>query len=90
MDRSPAEVVATLLDGGLPVQCIVFWPPRCRFRNAGRSALEGSERESRGTVRCGMGETIHDALATRCTVPVSLEDLTHCDIQEPRPLGPTS
>ncbi len=35
--------------------------------------LEGSERESRGTVRCGMRETIDDALATRCTAPVSLE-----------------
>ena len=35
VDRSPAEVVATLLDGCLPVQ-----PPRsglCRFRNAERS-----------------------------------------------------
>jgi hypothetical protein len=26
--------------------------------------FEGSERESRGTVRCGMGETIDDVLAT--------------------------
>ena len=35
--------------------------------------LEGGERESRGTVRCGMGETIDDALASRRAVPVSLE-----------------
>ena len=35
--------------------------------------FEGSERESRGTVRCGMGETIDDALATGRTVPGSLE-----------------
>ena len=35
--------------------------------------LEGSERESRGTVRCRMGETIDDALASRRTVPGSLE-----------------
>ncbi len=35
--------------------------------------LEGSEREGRGTVRCGMGKTIDDALATRCTAPASLE-----------------
>ena len=35
--------------------------------------LHRSERESRGTVWCGMGETIDDALATRCTVPGSLE-----------------
>ena len=35
--------------------------------------LERSERESRGTVRCGMGKTIDDALASRRTVPGSLE-----------------
>ncbi len=35
--------------------------------------LEGSERESRGTIRCGMGKTIDDALATGRTVPVGLE-----------------
>ena len=35
--------------------------------------LQRSERESRGTVRCGMGETIDDALASRRAVPVSLE-----------------
>ena len=35
--------------------------------------LDGSERESGAAVRCGMGQTIDDAFATRCTVPVSLE-----------------
>ena len=35
--------------------------------------LERSERESRGTIRCGMGKTIDDALASCCTVPGSLE-----------------
>ena len=35
--------------------------------------LERSERESGGTIRCGMRETIDDALASRRTVPVSLE-----------------
>ncbi len=35
--------------------------------------LERSERESRGTIRCGMGKTIDDALASRRTVPGSLE-----------------
>ncbi len=35
--------------------------------------LERSERESRGTIRCGMGETIDDALASGRTVPGSLE-----------------
>ena len=35
--------------------------------------LEGSERESGGTIRCGMGMTIDDALATWRTVPVGLE-----------------
>ena len=35
--------------------------------------LQRSERESRGTVRCGMGETIDDALASRRAVPCSLE-----------------
>ncbi len=35
--------------------------------------LERSERESRGTIRCGMGKTIDDVLASRCTVPGSLE-----------------
>ena len=35
--------------------------------------LEGSERESRGTVRCGKGKTIDDALATWRTAAVSLE-----------------
>ena len=41
VDRSPAEVVATLLDEEVycaaNARCIVFWPPS-RFRNAGRSA----------------------------------------------------
>jgi len=37
--------------------------------------LEGSERESRGTIRCWVGKTIDDALATRRTVAVSLEPL---------------
>ena len=35
--------------------------------------FEGSERESGGAVPCGMGETIDDVLATRRTVPGSLE-----------------
>ncbi len=35
--------------------------------------LERSERESRATVRCGMGKTIDDALASRRAVPCSLE-----------------
>ena len=35
--------------------------------------LERSERERRGTIRCGMGETIDDALATGRTVAVGLE-----------------
>ena len=35
--------------------------------------LERSERESRATARCGMGETIDDALASRRAVPCSLE-----------------
>ena len=35
--------------------------------------LERSERESRGTTRCGMGKTIDDVLASRRTVPGSLE-----------------
>ena len=35
--------------------------------------LEGGERESRGTIRCGMGKTIDDALASCWTVPGSLE-----------------
>ena len=35
--------------------------------------LKGGERKSRGTVRCGMGETIDDALTSRRAVPVSLE-----------------
>ena len=35
--------------------------------------LERSEREGRAAIRCGMGKTIDDALATRSTVPGSLE-----------------
>ena len=35
--------------------------------------LERSERESRGSIQCGMGKTIDDALASRRTVPGSLE-----------------
>ena len=35
--------------------------------------LERSERESRGTIRCGMWETIDDALASTRAVPCSLE-----------------
>ncbi len=34
--------------------------------------LEGGERESGGTVRCGMGETIDDALGSARTVAGSL------------------
>ena len=50
MDRSPAEVVATLLMDEevylctANARCIVFWPPRCRFRNAGRSDPEYKKR----------------------------------------------
>ena len=35
--------------------------------------LQRSEGESRGTIRCGMGKTIDDALASRRTVPGGLE-----------------
>ena len=35
--------------------------------------LERSEREGRGTIRCGMGKTIDDVLASRRTVPGSLD-----------------
>ena len=42
VDRSPAEVVATLLDEEVYLcserTMYRVWPPRCRFRNAGRSA----------------------------------------------------
>ena len=35
--------------------------------------LERSERESRATIRCGMGEPIDDAFASRHTIPGSLD-----------------
>ncbi len=46
-----------------------------RVNEQGKSLeeLEGGERESRGTVRCGMGETIDDALDSGRTVPGGFE-----------------
>ena len=35
--------------------------------------LEGGERESRATIRCGMGETVDDVLASRRVILGSLE-----------------
>ena len=48
VDRSPAEVVATLLDEDVyraaSVRCIAFWLPRCRFRSS--SAAENTRSPS--------------------------------------------
>ena len=39
VDRSPAPRCSTKRSTcAANARCIVFWPPRCRFRNAGRSA----------------------------------------------------
>ena len=43
------------------------------WRSESLEELERSERESDGTIGCGMGEAIDDAFACCRTVPVSLE-----------------
>ena len=56
-----------------PVIAVAMNAGRVNKQSEPLEELQRSERESRGAIRCGMWETIDDALASRRTVPGSLE-----------------